>query len=383
MNKPRGTRTRNGPAPRALLIPWLAALLLLLAWNLFSLQPHRDLSLFLPKTSTANERLLLNQLREGVAARTLLIGLSGQVSTQELAESSKTLTAALTRSGHFLRVAKGNADVDLAGLEPLFDHRYLLGPQPTCADALTETGLRAALQGRLGELASPLPPLDKVKIPADPTGCFRETLLGWLPPVRPRQSDGVWFSHDLDRAILFAETRADGSDLPAQIQAVASIRDTFAALPRASRLHLDLTGPAYFAVGSQETIRGQTTWLSLIASLLVALLFYLAFRSLRLVLLGILPLLSGILVGITAVTLIFGSIHGIALALGITLLGVGMDYPVHIFTHAKRRAGSIEGLAAIGPSLTLAAVTGRLIAELVTGSAPLIDPAPFGADRFG
>jgi D-amino-acid dehydrogenase len=33
--------------------------------------------------------------------------------------------------------------------------------------------------------------------------------------------------------------------------------------------------------------------------------------------------------------------------------------------------------------LTLAAVTGRLVAEMVTGSAPLIDPAPFGADRFG
>ena len=33
--------------------------------------------------------------------------------------------------------------------------------------------------------------------------------------------------------------------------------------------------------------------------------------------------------------------------------------------------------------LTLAAVTGRLVAEMVTGEAPLVDPAPYSAARFG
>jgi D-amino-acid dehydrogenase len=33
--------------------------------------------------------------------------------------------------------------------------------------------------------------------------------------------------------------------------------------------------------------------------------------------------------------------------------------------------------------LTLAAVTGRLVAELVTGEAPCVDPAPYAAARFG
>jgi D-amino-acid dehydrogenase len=32
--------------------------------------------------------------------------------------------------------------------------------------------------------------------------------------------------------------------------------------------------------------------------------------------------------------------------------------------------------------LTLAAVTGRLAADLVTKTAPVVDPAPFGAERF-
>ena len=33
--------------------------------------------------------------------------------------------------------------------------------------------------------------------------------------------------------------------------------------------------------------------------------------------------------------------------------------------------------------LTLGAVTGRLVAELVTGEAPFVDPAPYAAERFG
>jgi D-amino-acid dehydrogenase len=33
--------------------------------------------------------------------------------------------------------------------------------------------------------------------------------------------------------------------------------------------------------------------------------------------------------------------------------------------------------------LTLAAVTGRLIAEMATGEAPFVDPAPYAAARFG
>jgi D-amino-acid dehydrogenase len=32
--------------------------------------------------------------------------------------------------------------------------------------------------------------------------------------------------------------------------------------------------------------------------------------------------------------------------------------------------------------LTLAAVTGRMIAEMVTGDKVFVDPAPFRADRF-
>jgi glycine/D-amino acid oxidase-like deaminating enzyme len=33
--------------------------------------------------------------------------------------------------------------------------------------------------------------------------------------------------------------------------------------------------------------------------------------------------------------------------------------------------------------LTLGPVTGRLIAEMMTGATPFVDPAPYAAERFG
>jgi D-amino-acid dehydrogenase len=33
--------------------------------------------------------------------------------------------------------------------------------------------------------------------------------------------------------------------------------------------------------------------------------------------------------------------------------------------------------------LTLGAVTGRLVAEMITGEEPIVDPAPYSAARFG
>ncbi|EGV29114.1 putative xanthomonadin exporter protein [Thiorhodococcus drewsii AZ1] len=350
---PRMRLPRTGP----LLAVWLLCLLLLMLWNLNQTTLHRDLSMFLPRTATLQEHLLLNQLREGIAARTLLIALQGDLDPERLADASRALSAALDASGRFRRVANGSETFEADALAPALAHRYLIGPREPCQMDLGTEGLRRALERRLDELAGPMPPIDTSLIARDPTGCLRALLLGLKPPTRPHQRHGVWVSQDGREALLLAETRAQASDLAAQAEAVTAVRTGFAALADSAQLHLAISGPGYFAIGSQETIQTQTTWLSAAASLVVATLLFAAFRSPRLVLIGALPLATGILIGTTAVVLTFGSIQGITLALGVTLMGVAMDYPVHIFVHTERRDGDIGGLSGIGPSLLLAVVT--------------------------
>ena len=135
-------------------------------------------------------------------------------------------------------------------------------------------------------------------------------------------------------SLMVVVTHAQASDLAAQRLAVERIRSVFGGMPESAGLTLELAGPGYFAVGSEQRIKTETLMLSIAAGIAAAGILALAFRSAMLVLLGMLPLLSGIMVGAATVSGVFGSVHGITLALGVTLLGVALDYPVHVYAHA-------------------------------------------------
>ncbi|MEA3640598.1 MAG: MMPL family transporter [Lamprobacter sp.] len=320
-----------------LLVAWLGALVLLGAWSVLNLRPSTDLSQFLPRGVSQQDQVLLSQVRSGVAARTLLLRISAinaTLNSEALADASRALAERLREEDAFLEIANGDLTAAAAGTDPvLFQYRYLVGPPAHCADALNASTLRDALEQRLDELASGLAMLDKQRLPEDPTACYRQILLSMAPDQRPSRRHGVWFSPDGQSALLVALTSANASDIAAQRRAISAIEDAFGSLPEHSALRLELAGPGYFAVSSEQQIKTETLLLSTAASLIVALILALAFRSAALVALGILPLASGILVGALLVSLLYGSVHGITLALGVTLLGVALDYPVHVYAH--------------------------------------------------
>jgi predicted exporter len=245
----------------------------------------------------------------------------------------------LRDTGVFTQIANGDLARTAGETDPiLFAYRYLIGPPLHCADGLGEQALHADLKQRLDELASGLAMLDKTRLAADPTACYRDLLLSLAPRQGPLRQRGVWFSPDRRHALLVAVTSASASDLASQGLAVRTIEKAFATLPEGDGLTLELAGPGYFAVGSEQRIKSETVLLSTAASVLVALILAWAFRSAQLMLLGMLPLASGILVGTALVALIFGSVHGITLGLGATLLGVALDYPVHVYSHVPGRS---------------------------------------------
>jgi predicted exporter len=92
----------------------------------------------------------------------------------------------------------------------------------------------------------------------------------------------------------------------------------------------------------------------------IVVLFLLAFRSVRYVALGLIPLVAGTVCAMAAGLALFGSIHGVTLAFGSSLIGVGIDYSEHYFVHYT--ASSDEGdpeasLLRIWPGLVLGALT--------------------------
>ncbi|MCK5364986.1 MAG: MMPL family transporter, partial [Gammaproteobacteria bacterium] len=244
---------------------------------------------------------------------------------------------------------------DGAERERLFRYRYLLSPAVR-AERFSVDALRTALEQRLRELASPLPSFDRPWLAQDPTAEMRAMLNAWRGQAQPRSLRGVWFDAEGQRALLLAQTRAPGFDLDAQARAQQAIREAVGDAGDGS-VELSMSGPGVFAVTSRDVIRADTRRLGITAAVVAIVILLVSYRSMRLLVIGGLPLLSAVAAGVIAVDLIFGAIHGIVLAFGVTVIGVAIDYPIHLFSHLNAGEPVRRSLAGIWPTIRLGAIT--------------------------
>ena len=294
-----------------------------------------DLSAFLPRSPTPAQQLLLDQITDGLASRLILVGIAG-ADAPSRARLSKQIAQRLRADPAFASVNNGepvSAERDRAFL---FNNRYLLSPAVTPA-RFSADGLHAALSDSIDLLASPAGLLVKSLLPRDPSGEMVQLLDQLNSGTRPRMVDGAWASRDGARALMLIQTRASGSDTDAQQQAMAAIRQAFDAAPGASAAaKLVMTGPGVFSVTSRETIEAQVSRLSIVSVALIAALLLMVYRSFSALALGFLPVISGALAGIAAVSLCFGVVHGITLGFGTALIGEAVDYSIYLFVQSEQ-----------------------------------------------
>jgi predicted exporter len=318
-----------------------------------------QLTLLLPSDGSPVQRLLVRHLTQGSTSRIILIGLKGRQS-DVLAEASTKLATLMRESGYFTYVRNGDVSPSMTDYELLYQYRYLLS-SAVHPDRFKMPELQKALEHRLQDLTAPLPPFIKSRIPNDPTGEFLNILKTWIPSQSPKRLHGVWFSSDGQYALLAAETKASGFDLDVQEQIQGNIKDAVSNINRESipdaGLQLVQTGPAVFAVESRAAIKKEAQWLSFLATTLVIGLLFARYRSVTLVGLSVVPIASGLLAGMIVVNVVYGFIHGITLAFGTTLIGVAIDYPIHLFSHLLPPSSPTRVLRRIWPIMRLGALT--------------------------
>ena len=346
-------------------VRWVPALLWITVFGVgcgFAITSTRiqtQLSLLLPSNGSPVQQLLVKRLSQGSTSRLILIGLKGQ-EQDSLAEASIRLADMMRDTGDFTYVRNGDTPPSIADYQLLYEYRYLLSPRVRPAQ-FKMPKLRTALENRLQDLTAPLPPFIKSRIPNDPTGEFITILQTWMPSNWPKRHKGVWFSSNKQYALLMAETQAPGFDLDVQEQIQEKIRDAVSRINQELKaragIQLVSTGPAIFAVESRAAIKKEAQWLSILATTLVIGFLFVRYRSVTLVGLSIVPLVSGLLVGVIAVNLVYGYVHGITLAFGTTLIGVAIDYPIHLFSHVQPDSSASTALRRIWPVMRLGVLT--------------------------
>ncbi|WP_334052249.1 MMPL family transporter [Burkholderia cepacia] len=346
------TRPPSSPVARRLhalrqraVLVWLLALV---ACGIAIGRAHftADLSAFLPSSPSAGQRVLVDQLRDGIVSRLILVAIEGGDAATRAA-LSRRVAGTLRADPQFAAVHNGEAANDARDRQFIFDHRYLLSPAVT-PQRFSADGLHQALGDSLDLLSSSAGLVAKAMLPRDPTGEVA-TLVDQLDgAAQPASRDGVWASRDGTRAVLVVQTAAAGSDTDAQARAIDAVRRAFAAakqtakqaskqaMPNAAAATLAMTGPGVFSVDTRDTIRHDVERLSTASVVLIVALLLTLYRSPRTLALGLLPVLTGVAAGIAAVSVAFGTVHGLTLGFGTTLIGEAVDYSIYLFVQSAQ-----------------------------------------------
>lgn len=347
------------PRGRVALVLWLASLILL-GVIISRAQFTADLSAFLPRSPTPAQQLLLEQLRDGLASRLILVGIEGADAATR-ARLSKDLARGLRANAAFASVNNGESVTLERDRALLFDNRYLLSPR-VAPEHFGIEGLRTAISDSIDLIASPAGMLTRSLLARDPTGELVQLLQQFDSGKRPPLVDGAWTSRDGTRAVLLIRTHAAGSDTDAQQHAMKALHSAFdaarAAIHGADAARLVMTGPGVFSVSSREIIRSEVHRLSLVGLVLIATLLLLVYRSVTALALGILPVVTGAIAGIAAVSLGFGVVHGITLGFGTALIGEAVDYSIYLFVQSENgNADTRDWVQHFWPTIRLGVVT--------------------------
>jgi len=347
-----------------------AALLLAAAAMLAYVAPRiefgTDIASFLPDSGGDESVLLSRLLRDTELSRTMILSVGAPDEATAVA-SGRALGEAL-RGHPGLAWLRSGPDPELPRqvYELYFPRRLLFlsdAPEREIPALVSEDGLRERARQLRQDLASPAGTLLAEVAAADPLGAFRallERMRGAQSTLRVEQ--GQFLAGDGRHAILFLATRASGFDTAAQKPLLRDIAAAFAQVDAAhgGALELEQSGLARYVVAGEQRAQGDALWIASLSFLGVGAILLGTLRSAGSLALTLLPGVFGILITTTVGLLYYGRLDGLTLAFGTTLLGLTIDYPIHLLNHHAMSPlhESARAVARrIAPSLGLAAGT--------------------------
>jgi predicted exporter len=356
-------------------------LLAALAVTAFAFVPVRaDVTVLMPEHQSGELGLLLQAIQEGPANRIIMIAVEpapGESASENLGALSRAMKTELRESGLFEEVLNGEVQLDDSVLGPFFKHRYQLNP-PLDPASFSAVDLRSALEALFERLQGFGGPLVEGIMNADPTLRSLDVAALWQPNGRALKRQGIWISGNGRRVLLLATTAEAGLDFSKQQGTIQAIESAAAKLEATyGRLHLAYSGPSVIAVESRQRGEAESKRLMFLSVPVVALILMMIFRHWAVLLLAGLPLLSGFLVGAAVVATVFGFVHVTTLGFGAILIGVAVDYPLHLLSHLRGDGLARQAARRIWPALLLGVTT------TIVGFLPLIFSSFPGVAQLG
>lgn len=354
-------------------LPVLIGALLLAVMGAFvglRLELSTDITHFLAAGDDARLAKLSRQLAESELTKTTILVIGSESGdTQAAIAAARALTETLAADEEVAWVRSGWADDQNQAVHDLYFPRriyFTADSQAELEQRLAPAGLEQAATKLQNQLRLPTAAVIKRIAPEDPLLLY-PAILERLEDARAgplRVVEGQLVSESGEAVILFASVHSpfrSAHQGPLQERIAARFEQLAAeAQARGEQLHMRQSGVGRFALRAEAQIRGDIQRISTISMLGVITLFLLLFRSPRAIVLALLPLAAGVLAAASVCLLVFGRIHGLTLAFGASLIGVCIDYPIHLFSHHALEpdaAGPLGTARRIRPSMLVGALT--------------------------
>ena len=339
-------------ARRSVPVLVLIVLLLICGWILGGIQINNDIRSLLPDgdSHVAKEFELLGQ---APLSRKLVIQLHAaeEVPRQQLLAETRRFAERLQESGE-IRVQQLDQQLMTALIGQLQDSL------PLFLDAHDWTEIEAQLSpekidAALAEdkllLVQPQGMLMKQRVRRDPLD-FQRLVLAKLKALNPvpeaKLEQGQFVSKDGRNTLLLAETSIPITD----VNGAEALLEQFTTLKGglAEGITADLLSGHLYTLENARAIQQDMRIVLIASSLGLLVIFVLFLRRLSAIAVYLLPLVA-LLVATAATQLYYGSVSGITFGFGAVLLGITIDYGLHVYyplvRTGKDRGQILAGLA--------------------------------------
>lgn len=345
MAKPETTRARIAAVLVLLLFGALAG------WTFVGLPVRSSISDFVP-VAEGEEDLedLTRALTDSPASRTIALTI-GPTDESTAARTGGLLGARLRAIEGVASVEDGAPEnIDQALYELYFSRRYaFFAERPEdVPSALTDEALDERARSLRRALSGPTAMLVRRIAPEDPLLAFPSLLMALRGESSEGSSGPRLFEEHLivdDPAfpegarsfgVVLLTTEGTTFSADAQEPVLLAIEAAWAAVREElgrEGLSLEQASVHRFAVRAERQLRADTSRISTISMIGIVLLFLVLFRGPRYLVLGGIPLFVGTVSAAFFCRLVFGGVHGITLAFGSSMLGVGIDFSGHYISH--------------------------------------------------
>ncbi|MCQ2226962.1 MAG: MMPL family transporter [Bacteroidales bacterium] len=221
-------------------------------------------------------------------------------------------------------------------------------------------------------------------LPSDPIGIAGNALMRLQKFGTDAQLDmfeGSLVSHDHSTVVMFVNVGNDFGNTGDNEQLVKHIRSASENIAQHTNTKIYAYGAPIVAVSNSSQVKKDETITVSIALIITALVFLLAFRRKRSVLIIMLPVLFGGLFAFAIIGLLGKELSLISIGAGATVLGLAMSYSIHMLTHSLHSGSTEQLIEDMAYPMTVGSITtiGAFLALMFTDSKILQDLGLFAS----